>query len=312
MKVVMGFEPVRRPLRSRRRGFSIVLVVADGRDMFLVVGTVGLVRGVGSGGCVVRRPCAYGVRILLTLASGGLCISVLDIISWYPTAAVRGPKEAEPASYLLGIDIRDWAWSTILIRQEQYRRASVRGLHLAMFKQVQRSALVVYSIFTIIRDIVTKAYLVTHLVFYSLIENTPRDHASSPEKRKEQETIDMAKEKKQDAIDEAIDLQTVESHAVGEMAASAELRRDLRPHQVFIFSIACAIGTGLVIGSGTALSRGGPASMLIAYLLIGAVVFFVMTALGEMASFAPMKKGFGGYATRMVDPAFGYGYRDPP
>jgi amino acid transporter len=108
-------------------------------------------------------------------------------------------------------------------------------------------------------------------------------------------------------IDEAIDLQAIESHAIGEMTTpSAELRRDLRPHQVFMFSIACAIGTGLVIGSGTALSRGGPASMLIAYLLIGAVVFFVMTALGEMASFAPMKKGFGGYATRMVDPAFGY------
>jgi hypothetical protein len=114
----------------------------------------------------------------------------------------------------------------------------------------------------------------------------------------------MTGEKK--SVDEAIDLQAIESHAVGEMTPSAELRRDLRPHQVFMFSIACAIGTGLVIGSGTALSRGGPASMLIAYLLIGAVVFFVMTALGEMASFAPMKKGFGGYATRMVDPAFGY------
>lgn len=102
------------------------------------------------------------------------------------------------------------------------------------------------------------------------------------------------------------DIEMVASHGVGEMNTSAELRRDLKPHQVFMFSIACAIGTGLVIGSGTALSRGGPASMLIAYLLIGAVVFFVMTALGEMASFAPMKKGFGGYATRMVDPAFGY------
>ncbi|CAG9946976.1 unnamed protein product [Clonostachys rosea f. rosea IK726] len=90
------------------------------------------------------------------------------------------------------------------------------------------------------------------------------------------------------------------------MTQDSELRRDFKPHQVFMFSIACAIGTGLVIGSGSALSRGGPGSLLIAYLLIGTTVFFVMTALGEMATFLPMNKGFGGYATRMVDPALGF------
>ncbi|KAM0429991.1 hypothetical protein ACHAPT_005997 [Fusarium lateritium] len=102
------------------------------------------------------------------------------------------------------------------------------------------------------------------------------------------------------------ELGAVESHTQGETVQSNELRRDFKPHQVFMFSIACAIGTGLVIGSGSALSRGGPGSLLIAYILIGLTVFFVMTALGEMATFLPMNKGFGGYATRMVDPAFGF------
>ncbi|KAH7013332.1 amino acid permease/ SLC12A domain-containing protein [Ilyonectria destructans] len=102
------------------------------------------------------------------------------------------------------------------------------------------------------------------------------------------------------------DLAAVESNYEGETEQSNELRREFKPHQVFMFSIACAIGTGLIIGSGTALSRGGPGSILIAYLMIGATVFFVMTALGEMAAFLPMNKGFGGYASRMVDPAFGF------
>lgn len=97
----------------------------------------------------------------------------------------------------------------------------------------------------------------------------------------------------------------VESNSPGEMEQVNDLRRDFKPRQVFMFSIACAIGTGLVIGTGGALSRGGPGSLLIAYLLIGCTVFFVMTAIGEMATFLPMNKGFGGYATRMVDPAFG-------
>lgn len=101
------------------------------------------------------------------------------------------------------------------------------------------------------------------------------------------------------------DLFTMESRTQGELIQPNELRREFKPRQVFMFSIACAIGTGLIIGTGGALSKGGPGSLLIAYLLIGLTVFFVMTALGEMATFLPMNKGFGGYATRMVDPAFG-------
>lgn len=97
----------------------------------------------------------------------------------------------------------------------------------------------------------------------------------------------------------------VESQALGDSRPVNELHRNLRPRQVFMFSIACSIGTGLVIGSGSALAHGGPGSALIAYIIIGMVVFSVMTGLGEMAAFLPMDKGFGGYATRMVDPAFG-------
>lgn len=70
-----------------------------------------------------------------------------------------------------------------------------------------------------------------------------------------------------------------------------------------MFSIACSIGTDLVIGSGQALARGGPGSSLMAYVVIDSVVFSVMTALGEMAAFLSMNKSFGGYATRMVDQA---------
>ncbi|KAM0790147.1 hypothetical protein ACM66B_005468 [Microbotryomycetes sp. NB124-2] len=67
-----------------------------------------------------------------------------------------------------------------------------------------------------------------------------------------------------------------------------------------------AIGTGLVIGSGTGLSRGGPVGLFIGYLIMGAVCFCVMMSLGEMATYLPHKKGFAGYATRFVDPAMGF------
>ncbi|KAL4938467.1 hypothetical protein BDV06DRAFT_225950 [Aspergillus oleicola] len=96
----------------------------------------------------------------------------------------------------------------------------------------------------------------------------------------------------------------------GKMAAPApagtDLARAFKSRQISMFAIACSMGTGLIIGSGTALTRGGPGSLLIAYILIGISVFFIMTALGEMATYIPMNKGFSGYAGRYAHPALGY------
>ncbi|KAE8370239.1 hypothetical protein BDV27DRAFT_140674 [Aspergillus caelatus] len=78
------------------------------------------------------------------------------------------------------------------------------------------------------------------------------------------------------------------------------------PNMLGCFPFAGAIETGLLISSATALSRGGPASMLLAYSFVGLLVLNIMSALGEMAVFMPMDQGFGGYASRLVDPAFGY------
>lgn len=84
-----------------------------------------------------------------------------------------------------------------------------------------------------------------------------------------------------------------------------------------------AVGTGLIIGSGTALRRGGPLGafcvgndcasrfklkigLFLGYSFVGFVCYLVMISLGEMAAFLPHKKGFAGYATRFVDPALGF------
>lgn len=95
-------------------------------------------------------------------------------------------------------------------------------------------------------------------------------------------------------------------HTANPDVENGSLNRGLKSRHVGMFSIAGAIGTGLLISSGTALSRGGPGSMLIAYSFVGLLVLNIMSALGEMAVFMPMDQGFGGYASRLVDPALGY------
>lgn len=110
------------------------------------------------------------------------------------------------------------------------------------------------------------------------------------------------------------ELANVQSHVVedageGETrdihASHDDLHRDLKPRQISMLAIAGAIGTGLIIGSGSGLAHGGPGSLLFAYTFVGAMVYFIMTALAEMAAFLPMKQSFAGYATRFVDPALG-------
>ncbi|KAF2423079.1 hypothetical protein EJ08DRAFT_596418 [Tothia fuscella] len=84
------------------------------------------------------------------------------------------------------------------------------------------------------------------------------------------------------------------------------LQRHLTANQLNMLAFSGAIGTGLIIGTGSSLQNSGPGNLVLAFLVMGLVVQGVMTALGEMATNCPMKKGFAGYATRFVDPALGF------
>lgn len=66
------------------------------------------------------------------------------------------------------------------------------------------------------------------------------------------------------------------------------------------------IGTGLFVGSGKALSNGGPAALLIAFSLVGIMLYCTVHALGEMAVAFPVAGSFSAYSTRFLDPAWGF------
>ena len=66
------------------------------------------------------------------------------------------------------------------------------------------------------------------------------------------------------------------------------------------------LGTGLFVGSGKALSNGGPAALLIAFSLVGVMLYCTVHALGEMAVAFPVAGSFSAYSTRFLDPAWGF------
>lgn len=71
-----------------------------------------------------------------------------------------------------------------------------------------------------------------------------------------------------------------------------KLARNLSARQVQMIAIGGTIGTGLFLGTGKSLSKGGPASMLISYAICGGIVFVTMLSLGEMAAFIPVAGSF--------------------
>ncbi|MHA6799563.1 amino acid permease [Bounagaea algeriensis] len=83
------------------------------------------------------------------------------------------------------------------------------------------------------------------------------------------------------------------------------LSRGLNARHIRFIALGSAIGTGLFYGSSEAIGLAGP-SVLLAYLIGGLAVFFVLRALGEMAVDDPVPGSFGEYAARHLGPLAGF------
>ena len=81
------------------------------------------------------------------------------------------------------------------------------------------------------------------------------------------------------------------------MSEPIKMKRGLKNRHLQMIALGGAIGTGLFYGSASTIALAGPAVML-AYLIGGAVIFFIMRMLGEMAVDEPVSGSFSYYATK--------------
>ncbi|EFX02890.1 voltage-gated chloride channel protein [Grosmannia clavigera kw1407] len=83
------------------------------------------------------------------------------------------------------------------------------------------------------------------------------------------------------------------------------VKRGLKTRHLSMMALAGIIGPGLLVGSGGALSDGGPAALVIGFGVIGIIAFSIMQSLGELTTLYPSGGAFVSLADRFVDKAFG-------
>ncbi|SEB24810.1 amino acid permease [Variovorax sp. YR216] len=83
------------------------------------------------------------------------------------------------------------------------------------------------------------------------------------------------------------------------------LQRGLKDRHIQMIALGGAIGVGLFLGAGRAISLAGP-SLILSYAIGGIAVFFIMRALGELLTYRPVAGSFASYAEEFVGPFAGF------
>ena len=68
----------------------------------------------------------------------------------------------------------------------------------------------------------------------------------------------------------------------------ATTKRGLKSRHAQMIALGGTIGTGLFVGSGQTLARGGPAFILVSYIIMTILVYCVVTAITEVATYLPV------------------------
>ncbi|SCU95645.1 LAFA_0G01420g1_1 [Lachancea sp. 'fantastica'] len=97
------------------------------------------------------------------------------------------------------------------------------------------------------------------------------------------------------------------SHEVNESHKHKSLKQNIRPRHVLMMSLATGIGTGLLVGNGKSLNSGGPAALVIGYVIVSTMLYCAIQSASELAiSYSSLSGGFNAYPALLVDPAFGF------
>jgi lysine-specific permease len=97
-----------------------------------------------------------------------------------------------------------------------------------------------------------------------------------------------------------------QEHEEASGTSDTEVKRVLQTRHLSMIALGGSIGTGLFLACGEAVSGSGPGGAMLSYIIIGILIYFLMSGLGEIATFLPTSGSFSTYSEKFVDPALGF------
>lgn len=83
--------------------------------------------------------------------------------------------------------------------------------------------------------------------------------------------------------------------------------RGLKSRHAQMIALGGTIGTGLFVGSGQTLARGGPAFILGTFIFMAGLIWMIVTAITEMSAYLPTRgSSMTLFADRFVSSSFGF------
>lgn len=103
--------------------------------------------------------------------------------------------------------------------------------------------------------------------------------------------------------------------ATGTVRVFESTHRGLKARHSQMIALGGTIGTGLFVGSGVTLAKGGPLFIFLGYSILAILVYFVVTAITEVAAYLPVPGGTMAYygnrnVSKSLGFALGYGIMD--
>jgi len=84
------------------------------------------------------------------------------------------------------------------------------------------------------------------------------------------------------------------------------LQQTMKNRHLNMIAVGGSIGTGLFIGSGSALHTGGPLALIVAWTIMGVMLLNTCQAIGELSIMYPVTGGFYTLISRFVDQSWGF------
>ncbi|EXJ77813.1 AAT family amino acid transporter, partial [Capronia epimyces CBS 606.96] len=100
---------------------------------------------------------------------------------------------------------------------------------------------------------------------------------------------------------------SVEEAVVSQQAGRyGGVKRKLKSRHIQFIALGGTIGTSLFLGIGSSLTKAGPLSLLLGFIITGLAIYGMMLSLGEMATWLPIPGAIPQFCTRFVDDALGF------